>query len=267
MTCAEARDRLPLYVDGELDAAASAEVERHLETCANCAREVEQLRALGASIRAEVEYHRAPDLLRERVRHAIEGSAAPIARPPRRRIPVLRWASVAASVAVVVAAFGAVHTWRMRDAQTRLAAQAVDAHVRSLMADHLMDVASTDQHTVKPWFNGRLDFSPAVLDLATAGYPLTGGRLDYLHGRPVAALVYMRRKHVINVFQWPVSGAGDRAPKPVTTEQGYHVIMGAHAGMAYWIVSDLNADELTAFARMLMRPSPTPSSGATPGRG
>lgn len=266
MTCAEARDRLALYVDGELDAAASAETERHLDSCADCAREVEQLRALGERIRAEVEYHRAPDLLRERVRQAVAGSGAEKARRPRRRVPALHWLTAAASAAVVVAVFGIVHVQGLRSDQNRLAGQVVVAHVRSLMGDHLMDVVSTDQHTVKPWFDGRLDFSPAVLDLADAGYPLVGGRLDYLHDRPVASLVYMRRKHVINVFQWPAAGTGEDAPRRVTTEQGYHVLKGTHAGMVYWIVSDLNADELTGFARMLVRPSPSPSPGAEPGR-
>jgi anti-sigma factor RsiW len=119
------------------------------------------------------------------------------------------------------------------------------------MASHLMDVASTDQHTVKPWFNGKLDFSPPVTDLAASGYPLIGGRLDYLRGRAVAALVYQRRKHFINVFTWPDEGVADSEASP-RTHQGYHVVHETHGGMAYWIVSDLNPEELSAFARMLV---------------
>jgi anti-sigma factor RsiW len=119
------------------------------------------------------------------------------------------------------------------------------------MASHLMDVASTDQHTVKPWFNGKLDFSPPVTDLSTSGFPLIGGRLDYLRGRPVAALVYQRRKHLINVFAWPDEGALSSETRP-RTQQGYHVIHATHAGMAYWIVSDLNSEELSTFAQLLV---------------
>ena len=130
------------------------------------------------------------------------------------------------------------------------AREAVSGHVRSLMANHLTDVASTDQHTVKPWFAGKLDFSPPVEDFAEAGYPLVGGRLDYLQGHPVAALVYLHRKHTINVFVWPVASAHEGITGAVT-QQGYHVIHGAHAGMAYWVVSDLNPEELASFARML----------------
>jgi anti-sigma factor RsiW len=119
------------------------------------------------------------------------------------------------------------------------------------MASHLTDVASTDQHTVKPWFNGKLDFSPPVSDLSASGYPLIGGRLDYLRGRPVAALVYQHRKHLINVFAWPDEGAAD-SETPPRTQQGYHVIRERRGGMAYWIVSDLNSEELSAFAQLLV---------------
>ena len=136
-----------------------------------------------------------------------------------------------------------------------IAREVVSGHIRSLMANHLTDVASTDQHTVKPWFAGKLDFSPPVTDFAGAGYPLVGGRLDYLQGHSVAALVYLHHKHVINVFVWPVATSLERLA-PALTQQGFHVIHGAHAGMAYWVVSDLNVEELAGFARMLAAPSP-----------
>jgi anti-sigma factor RsiW len=125
------------------------------------------------------------------------------------------------------------------------------------MANHLTDVASTDQHTVKPWFAGKLDFSPPVTDFARADYPLVGGRLDYLQGHSVAALVYMHRKHIINVFVWPMASAHEELA-PTVTQRGFHVIHGTHAGMAYWMVSDLNAVELATFARMLAAPSGKP---------
>jgi anti-sigma factor RsiW len=131
-----------------------------------------------------------------------------------------------------------------------LTGDVVTSHVRSLMAGHLTDVASTDQHTVKPWFAGKLDFSPPVTDFAAEGYPLIGGRLDYLHGRSVAALVYERRKHLINVFVWPTTEK-DEAMTQSTTRQGFHVLHGTKRSMAFWIVSDLNAEELERFARLL----------------
>src|SRR5207249_4757789 len=163
--------------------------------------------------------------------------------PARPAAQPWRWLGVAATVVAVVGGTFMVATLphdRGDDATTR---EAVSGHIRSLMANHLTDVASTDQHTVKPWFNGKLDFSPPVTDFASADYPLVGGRLDYLQGHSVAALVYMHHKHTINVFVWPVASAREELA-PALTEQGFHVIHGTHAGMAYWVVSDLNTEEL-----------------------
>ena len=138
------------------------------------------------------------------------------------------------------------------------ASEVVSGHVRSLMADHVTDVTSTDQHTVKPWFAGKLDFSPPVTDFAAADFPLIGGRLDYLQGRPVAALVYRHRNHVINVFVWPMSDTHERLSQAITL-RGFHMFHGVHAGMAFWVVSDLNVEELASFARMLTAAPPKPS--------
>jgi anti-sigma factor RsiW len=136
-----------------------------------------------------------------------------------------------------------------------IAREVVSGHIRSMMANHLTDVASTDQHTVKPWFSGKVDFSPPVTDFAGADFPLVGGRLDYLQGRSVAALVYTHRKHIINVFVWPTATTHEETA-PAATRQGFHVIHGVHAGMAYWVVSDLNAGDLATFARMFVSASP-----------
>jgi anti-sigma factor RsiW len=136
-------------------------------------------------------------------------------------------------------------------ASNDIASQVVASHVRSLMASHLNDVASTDQHTVKPWFNGKVDFSPPVNDLAADGFPLTGGRLDYLDGRPVAALVYHRKLHPINLFVWPDNGA--ELPTTTVSEQGYHVFQWRHAGMRYAAVSDVSADDLRNFVETVQQ--------------
>jgi anti-sigma factor RsiW len=167
-----------------------------------------------------------------------------------RAIP-WQFIAVAASVAMI-SAVAVLLVRGARNGQTdQMAHEVLDSHIRSLMGDHLFDVHSSDQHTVKPWFAGRLDFSPAVIDLAAAGFPLVGGRLEYLDGRPVAALVYKRRQHTINVFTWP-------SPRQEESSQHFHIrgfnaIRWVHRNMTYWAVSDLNDKELQDFATALDR--------------
>jgi anti-sigma factor (TIGR02949 family) len=249
MVCQDAMDRLSPFLDDELDPVASREVARHLESCPDCAAAFERQRKLGETLRRDLEYHRAPDLLRARV---VRDTRAALRRDGARLRPATqpwRWLSVAAALIAVVGGTWMVATLPRDRGDDAIAREAVAGHIRSLMANHLTDVTSTDQHTVKPWFAGKVDFSPPVTDFAAAGYPLVGGRLDYLQGHPVAALVYLRHKHTINVFVWPVASAQEGIT-PATTHQGFHVIHGTHAGMAYWVVSDLNAEELASFARM-----------------
>jgi len=208
-------------------------------------------------IARDATYHRASDALRSRVTASL-GRAARAERAPSWR---QGWFLAASFATVALVSWNiAILTFTSARGDD-VEREVVAAHVRSLMTPgHLNDVESTDQHTVKPWFAGKLDFSPPVQDLASDGFPLVGGRLDYLDGRPVAALVYKRRLHVINVFVWPTTGA-DRPVAPAATRQGYHVLHATRAEMSFWVVSDLNAEELARFARLVLGPAP---SGAAP---
>ena len=236
--------QLDAYLDGELAAPDAAELEAHLRACPACSRLERRRRALSAAIREHVPRVAAPDTLRARVRTAVRAEVSRAARP-RSYWPAL---AVAASLAVV-----AVGSWQAawrRASGDALADQVLASHVRSLMPGHLTDVQSSDQHTVKPWFNGKLDFSPPVYDFAGRGFPLLGGRLEYAGGRPVAALVYGRRQHVINVFLWPTPG-GPTGGRPATTRQGYHLLHWTTPAYSYWVASDLGLPELRDFAALI----------------
>jgi anti-sigma factor RsiW len=252
MLCKDALERLSGFLDDELDPVGSREIQQHLDACPSCAAALSQMKDLAGRLRAEAPYYRAPDSLRARVSQAAWRDAR---RGPvgglRFGVAAQGWLRAAAAVLVVVGGAWLFTSLQGRERFGSIEREVVSSHIRSLMASHLTDVASTDQHTVKPWFNGKLDFSPPVSDLSASGYPLIGGRLDYLRGRSVAALVYQRRKHWINVFTWPDEGGKD-SETPPRTQQGYHVIHETHGGMAYWIVSDLNSEELSAFARLLV---------------
>ena len=250
MECREVVDRLSPFLDDELDPVVSREISQHLTSCVDCAAALERQRALSGSLKRELEYHRAPDLLRARVMRDVR--AAERVHHAPSRLPFQSWRWLSAAAAVIVVAGGAWWMTALSGARAvdMTASEVVSGHVRSLMADHMTDVTSTDQHTVKPWFAGKLDFSPPVTDFAAADYPLIGGRLDYLESHPVAALVYTHRKHIINVFVWPMTGNRETLSQAIT-QRGFHIIHGAHAGMALWVVSDLNAEELASFARML----------------
>jgi anti-sigma factor RsiW len=239
MTCALVERDLDAYVDRELDDESARRVRDHLDGCASCRERVAERDALGRLVR-EAQYYPAPDRLRARVSMQTERS--------RSFRQLLTWAAAAV---LVVSVGGGITMMRSGATHTdALAEDVVDSHVRSMMANHLFDVQSTDRHTVKPWFLGKLDFSPPVVDLAASGFPLLGGRLDFLDGRPVAALVYQRRQHTINVF---VSVASDRASAAIDarTIRGFHVRHWMRDGMSFWAVSDVNDAELTEFARAL----------------
>ncbi|HUC40154.1 MAG TPA: hypothetical protein VMR92_04925 [Gemmatimonadales bacterium] len=209
---------------------------------------------LRGAIREQMPALAAPDTLRQRVRAAVRDAASESRRPRFMTARVKRWLALAASLAVVTS--GGWWLGVSRATATALADQVLASHVRSLMPGHLTDVLSSDQHTVKPWFNGKIDYSPPVPDFAGQGFPLIGGRLDYVGGRPVAALVYGRRQHIINVFLWPVSAgsrAGEGGGSASRSRQGYHELHWTSGDDTYWVASDLALPELEQFAELVRR--------------
>jgi anti-sigma factor RsiW len=248
--CDELRVLLTGYTDGELDLVHSLEIEQHLAGCAACSQVVEQQQALRRTLGNPALYHQAPVELRERIRSSLR-----LAHRRQRVLPVLPWQAltVAASLAVLaLLAWGLFSLASRSSAEETLAQELVAGHIRSLMASHLLDVQSSDQHTVKPWFSGKVDFAPPVKDLAADGYPLVGGRLDFVNNRKIAVLVYKRHQHPINVFIWPATSEADTAIQR-QTRQGYHLFHWTKGGLTYWVVSDLNEEELGRFVELFQR--------------
>ena len=272
MNCEEAKKLMDSYLDGELDPIANQKIEEHLRECRNCDQAYKAHGSLIRAIGNGTPYYKAPAKLRERIQSSLREEIAkePVRNvvedfPPlfptgqRRTVPsAIPWNWLALAAAII---FAAIITFNLMPRLQRpgsdqfLATQLIASHARSLMANHLTDVASSDQHTVKPWLDTKLDFAPPVVDLSSEGFPLIGGRLDYLDNRPVAALVYERRKHFINLFVWPASSDAATAPKTIT-RQGYQLLHWADSDFNYWAVSDVNANDLQTFKQQFETRTP-----------
>ena len=247
MTCQETGVLIHAFADDELDVSKSLEIESHLRDCQSCAPAQQEIRRLRMSMKdPSLRFAPSPSFER-RLRSAVRREA--------KEKPLSgswwRWSLAASVVAVIVLVAWSMFVIFNRPGRDALVAQeVVSSHVRSLMGQHLMDVASSDQHTVKPWFDGKLDFSPPVKDLKQDGFDLKGGRLDYIDNRPVAALIYQRRQHLINVFVWPAK-SDSKSTTQASVSQGYNLIRWTNAGMECWAVSDLNLAELQQLVQLL----------------
>lgn len=248
MPCNDAM-RVQAYFDGELDATAAVEVERHLENCAECASLLAGLEETRRLVRDTAVYHRADDDLRERIAGMMDGEGGQPAKRARGFIGDRRFLSgLTGGVAATALAATLVFTLASPPASDLLVADVTNAHLRSLMSDHLVDVASSDHHTVKPWFAGHTDVSPPAADFSREGYKLVGGRADYVDGHRAAVVVYRHGAHVINVFAWAADG--EKLPGGVT-HNGYHIVFWKNGDLVFCAVSDTGENELTALIRLM----------------
>jgi anti-sigma factor RsiW len=254
MTCDEAEILLHALIDGELDAGHTRAVEDHIAGCPRCAAQLASYREMSKIIAGADVRYKAPLELRRR----IEASLPQPKQAPSRRA-LLRGFAMGSAVSAI-AATGLVAIILRGDDEARIESEVVSAHLRSLQAGHLTDVLSTDQHTVKPWFNGKLDVAPPVIDLTAQGFTLIGGRLDYVDTRPIGAIVYRRRAHVINLFVAQTASAERRAAK-IETIQGFNIRRWSERGLNYWAVSDLAADELAEFGEKFEASMKTGTAG------
>src|SRR6266480_2360600 len=265
MNCEETTKLMDGYLDGELDPITSQTIEQHLRDCGRCDQAYKTHGSLIRAISSATPYFKASAELRERIRSSLreETTDHPVRNGVRgaqvlshKRRPEPRsilwgtpWNWLGLAAAIILAAvivLNVVPRLQRPGADQFLATQLIASHVRSLMANHLTDVASSDQHTVKPWLDAKLDFAPPVVDLSSDGFPLIGGRLDYLDNRPVAALIYGRRKHFINLFVWPAGSSTIGATKAMS-RQGYQLLHWVDSDFNYWAVSDINANDLQTF--------------------
>jgi anti-sigma factor RsiW len=255
MICAQMMTLLHGRLDGELDLVNAMAFEEHMRHCPGCAEAYREQQMLRTVLRQQGKY-RAPDHLRRRIQAAIRPNS-----PKAILEPIGWWRSVAngrsaAGIAVALAASVFLFIANPGEDRQGFQNELIASHVRSRLADHLTDVASSDRHTVKPWFSSKLDYSPPVIDLSGEGFPLVGGRLDYLHGRVVAALVYKRHEHVINLFVWPAVGTADGAAQ-ISSREGFNICHWTRSGMTFWAVSDVNSAELENFEQLIRTRAPS----------
>jgi len=245
MQCEEVRPRLDRYLDGELSEAERALMRDHLAGCTDCGPEAAANERLRDEIRQSAPRYRTPEALRSQIRFAIRREDA--ANAAALRTP--GWLAYAASILLAVAVGSGGTFWIVGERQeSNLATEVIDSHLRSLLGTHLTDVASSDQHTVKPWFAGRSDLSPPAVDLAAKGFPLIGGRLDLIAGKPVPALVYKRREHVINLFVLPAATSDFGK---TLTRRGYNLRHWDEGDLGFWAVTDAAPNELAEFEHVL----------------
>ena len=248
INCSGARAQLDAYHDGELELAPSLALEEHLASCPACSQRYAALRLQSSRIRIEAPRYAAPQSLRRSIERRFSDKNLPQEKTPAEGRTWSIWSLPAAAAAALL--LGIVVWQQLPAGDETLAGEVVAAHTRAMMNSRLVEVASSDQHSVKPWFNTRVDFAPPVKDYAAQGFELAGGRVDYLDNRRVAALAYKQREHTIDVFIWPLESARERAPATLT-QRGFNIVRFDRSRMAYWVVSDLNTDDLGRFARLL----------------
>ena len=229
-------------------------MQAHLEWCPDCAEELDGLKALRVALQRSQLAHAAPAALREKIQSSMSASTEKESSDRRIKWPSFHMEQLAGAFALLALISVSAWQWTAHlqrpSGEQRIAAEVFSSHVRSLEGDHLMDVISAGQHTVKPWFDGKLDFSPPVEDLASDGFPLMGGRLDYLEGHQVAALIYQRRKHFVNVFVWPDPARPD-SNQAIQPRQGYNMMRWSRGGFEFWAVSHVGASDLGEFVGLL----------------
>ena len=252
MKCEQVQGLLHAYVDQELDLTTQVGLDSHVQSCADCTTKLQALKDVRSAVQGSALAYRAPAALKTRIQQQINKES----RSGFFKVSY-RYGIAASWIVIAVLSWQAALFMSTPAVTDLYQHDIITSHVRSLQANHATDVQSSDQHTVKPWFVGRLDFSPLVVDLAAQGFSLLGGRLDYLAGRPVAALVYKRRQHVINVFirsrdPQTLTAATRRDPRYLTAQQGFNIVTWQDANADYWAVSDLNQKELEDLARLFV---------------